>query len=104
MLPENQIPNALGLGAKSSASMMGSMGDAVSSAMAPTEAPPTATETAFNQVASQFRGAWKQLENLNGQFGGDSDKFRQVQVALESWFADITSKIPEEPAPQTPTY
>lgn len=95
MLPENRIPNTMGLSPQSSASMMGSMGDVTASAMPPLTESSVPTESPLQKVAMQFKTAWSQLEDLNGQFGGNSDKFRIAQKALEDWFADIATNIPE---------
>lgn len=100
MYPEKNIPtNPLGLSPQSSASMMGGMGDAVNSALPPSE-PESPSD--LQKVASQFQTAWKAIEDLNGTYGGDSDKFRNVQKSLEDWFSDIASKLPDSSS--APTY
>lgn len=89
MTPENSIPNNMGLSPTSSANIMGSMGDAVSSAMSPPDAATNPAQDGITKAATQFKGAWSQLEALNGSFGGDSDKFRVAQKALEDWFSSL---------------
>lgn len=96
MYPEKNIPiNPMGLSPQSSASMMGSMGGAVNSALPP---PEPESPSDLQKVALQFQSAWKAIEDLNGTYGGDSDKFRNVQKALEDWFSDIAQKLPESSA------
>lgn len=94
MYPEN----AMGLSPQGSARMMNSAGEATASALPPSEVPSTPpVQDTLKDVAMQFQGAWKQLELLNGKFGGDSDKFRILLKAAEDWFSTIAQNLPESP-------
>jgi hypothetical protein len=90
MTPTNQ----LGLSTGQSANMLGTLGASVNAAMPPDESE-TSQENPMQKIALQFQGAWKALESMNGDYGGDADKFRNVQKALEDWFSDIAQNIPE---------
>lgn len=94
----------MGLSPQGAASMVGMMGETTASALPPpTEEVPT--ESPLQKAAIEFQGAWNQLSNLNGELGGDAELFRGVQKALEAWFADLATKLPEQPAPsQTANY
>jgi hypothetical protein len=101
MLPQNQIPNSLGLSQSQSANMLGTLGDSVNAAMPPEEQSEQAP--ANNIVLTQFSSAWNILKGLNAN-GGDADKFRALQKALEDWFSDIAQQAPDSSASQTTGY
>lgn len=93
MLPQDKLPsNPLNLSPQASANALGAMTPQMANqAEAPQENPAEAT---LRNVLGQFRGAWAQLEGLNGKYGGDADKFRAMQVAAEDWLATIADAIP----------
>lgn len=92
MTPFNSNP--MNMDARSAANVVGGMGSTVASAT-PSASEENPADTAMQKVAGTFRDAWKSLESLNGEYGGDADKFRAMQKAAEDWFTSIAQNLPE---------
>src|SRR4051812_29319998 len=100
MTPQNQM-NPMGLNAQGSANMVEGLSAPVMSATetpaAPQENP---AETTLRMILQKFQGAWTQLEDLNGTYGGDADKFRAFQKAAEDWLSTIAQAAPDSSSQQ----
>lgn len=94
MTPQNQM-NPMGLDAQGSANMVGGLSaPAMSATETPTAPQENPAETTLRMILQKFQGAWTQLEDLNGSYSGDSDKFRAMQKAAEDWLASIAQTAP----------
>lgn len=99
MLPENRM-NPLGLSPQGAAATLGNVGSAATPAP-PEPAMENPAEAAIQMNGRKFGQAFKLLEGMNAELGGDAGKFRDMQKAMETWFADIAAKSPTSPEPST---
>lgn len=90
--------NPMGLGAQGAANVVSGMNQMGEVPTTQEEAPkPNPSEVKLKEVATTFRNSWANLEKLNVENGGDDEKFRTMQKAAESWFADLATKLPSSP-------